>query len=224
MSVTKMAGICSLNPTTLMTILGNKARDPPFNLFILSKFQFSSWISLFFLANWLALILQRIHGIRCCSGATDNENKSQTRTKTPHILKLALSGVTELLRVFSFSGKERYLPYYSPSSIAFSGCFLGRCPGTKQNRVLFLVMRCNFRGFLGIMLWSETIFNQILISNYSMMCYIVDEVYKILLALLGIQSSFPLLFVQVPSCIRAIWICRFLSLIVHQLDYKTLRR
>jgi hypothetical protein len=26
----------------------------------------------------------------------------------------------------------------------------------KQIRVLFLVMRCNFRGFVGIMLWSET--------------------------------------------------------------------
>lgn len=70
MSVTKMAGICSLNPTTLMTI-------------------------------------KRIHGIRCCSGATDNEKKSQTRTTTPQILKLAVTGVTELLRVFSFSGKER---------------------------------------------------------------------------------------------------------------------
>jgi hypothetical protein len=76
--------------------------------------------------------LQRIHGIRCCSGATDNEKKSQTRTKTPQILKLAVSGVTELLRVVSFSGKERYLPYYSPSSIAFSGCFLGRCPETNK--------------------------------------------------------------------------------------------
>ncbi|KAJ6877033.1 hypothetical protein NC651_029917 [Populus alba x Populus x berolinensis] len=89
-----MAGICSLNPTTLMTF-------------------------------------KRIHGIRFISGATDNE------------------------RVFSFSGKERYLPYYSPSSIAFSACFLGRCPETnkmKQIRVLFLVMRYNFRGFLGIML------------------------------------------------------------------------
>ncbi|KAJ6434287.1 hypothetical protein OIU84_017899 [Salix udensis] len=64
-----MAGICSLNPTTLMT-------------------------------------LKRIHGIRCCSGATENENKSQTRTKTPQILKLAVSGVTELLRVFSFSGQR----------------------------------------------------------------------------------------------------------------------
>ncbi|KAG5232610.1 hypothetical protein IMY05_013G0036400 [Salix suchowensis] len=52
MSVTKMAGICSLNPTTLMTL------------------------------------------------------KSQTRTKTPQILKLAVSGVTELLRVFSFSAKR----------------------------------------------------------------------------------------------------------------------
>ncbi|XP_073259957.1 uncharacterized protein [Populus alba] len=70
MSVTKMAGICSLNPTTLMTF-------------------------------------KRIHGIRFLSGATDNENKSQTRTKTPPILKLAVSGVTELLRVFCFSGKQR---------------------------------------------------------------------------------------------------------------------
>ncbi|KAJ6974610.1 hypothetical protein NC653_030661 [Populus alba x Populus x berolinensis] len=67
------------------------------------------------------MTFKRIHGIRCCSGATDNEKKSQTRTKTPQSLKLAVSGVTELLRVFSFSGKERYLPYYSPSSIAFSG-------------------------------------------------------------------------------------------------------
>ncbi|KAJ6757323.1 PHOSPHORIBOSYLTRANSFERASE-LIKE PROTEIN putative (DUF2358)-RELATED [Salix koriyanagi] len=58
-----MAGICSLNPTTLMT-------------------------------------LKRIHGIRCCSGATENENKSQTRTKTPQILKLAVSGVTELFKGF----------------------------------------------------------------------------------------------------------------------------
>ncbi|KAJ6974599.1 hypothetical protein NC653_030651 [Populus alba x Populus x berolinensis] len=53
------------------------------------------------------MTFKRIHGIRCCSGATDNEKKSQTRTKTPQILKLAVSGVTELLRVFSFSGKER---------------------------------------------------------------------------------------------------------------------
>jgi len=66
--------------------------------------------------------------------------------------------------------------------------------------------------------WSETIFNQILVSNCSM------KVYKSLLALLGIQSSFPLLFYQVPSCIHAIWTYWFLSSIVHQLDYKTLRR
>jgi hypothetical protein len=64
--------------------------------------------------------------------------------------------------------------------------------------------------------WSETIFNQILVSNCSM------KVYKSLLALLGIQSSFPLLFDQVLSCIHAIWNCWFLSSIVHQLDYKTI--
>ncbi|KAG6751723.1 hypothetical protein POTOM_043927 [Populus tomentosa] len=87
-----------------------------------------------FFYSLLALIWQRIHGIRFFSGATDNENKSQTITKTPPILKLAVSGVTELLRVFCFSGKERYLPYYSPSSIAFSGCLLGRCPETNKKK------------------------------------------------------------------------------------------
>jgi len=129
-----MAGICSLNPTTLMTFKVTKQGTRPSSYSFCQSFNFQlSWsISLFFLANLLALILQRIHGIRCCSGATDNENKSQTRTKTPQILKLAVSGVTELLRVVSFSGKERYLPCYSPSSIAFSGYFLGRCPETNK--------------------------------------------------------------------------------------------
>ena len=71
---------------------------------------------------------------------------------------------------------------------------------------------------------EETIFNQILVSNCSMMCFIVDEVYKSLLALHGIQSSFPLLFDQVLSCVHAIWNFWFLSSIVHQLDYKPLKR
>jgi hypothetical protein len=83
------------------------------------------------------------------------EQQIMKRRAKPQILKMAVRGVTELLRVFSFSGKDRYLPYYSPSSIALSACFLERCPETnkmKQIRVLFLVKRCNFREFLGIML------------------------------------------------------------------------
>ncbi|KAK6289484.1 hypothetical protein POUND7_001025 [Theobroma cacao] len=49
------------------------------------------------------LNLQRAHGARCCSVAPENEKK----TKTPQILRLAVSGVTELLRLFSSSTKYR---------------------------------------------------------------------------------------------------------------------
>ncbi|GKV40216.1 hypothetical protein SLEP1_g47885 [Rubroshorea leprosula] len=53
--------------------------------------------------NWMAhqspFIPQKAHGARCCSAAPGNGNGS----KTPQLLKLAVSGVTELLRPFSFS-------------------------------------------------------------------------------------------------------------------------
>ncbi|XVF06988.1 hypothetical protein REPUB_Repub06bG0098900 [Reevesia pubescens] len=49
------------------------------------------------------LILQRVHGVRCCSVTPGNENK----TKTPPFLRLAVSGVTELLRLFFSSTKHR---------------------------------------------------------------------------------------------------------------------
>ncbi|XP_021677311.2 uncharacterized protein LOC110662592 isoform X2 [Hevea brasiliensis] len=54
------------------------------------------------------LSLRRIHGIQCCSGAPGNEKWSRvgTKSKTPRILKFAVSGVTELLRLFSFSSKD----------------------------------------------------------------------------------------------------------------------
>ncbi|GMY21033.1 hypothetical protein FCV25MIE_16274 [Fagus crenata] len=45
-------------------------------------------------------ILQRLHGPRCSSTTPDN-NHTKTKTKTPQILKLTVSGVTELLRLFS---------------------------------------------------------------------------------------------------------------------------
>ncbi|GKV40215.1 hypothetical protein SLEP1_g47885 [Rubroshorea leprosula] len=57
--------------------------------------------------NWMAhqspFIPQKAHGARCCSAAPGNGNGS----KTPQLLKLAVSGVTELLRPFSFS-EARY--------------------------------------------------------------------------------------------------------------------
>uniref|UniRef100_A0A2P2JWV1 Uncharacterized protein LOC105111904 isoform X2 n=1 Tax=Rhizophora mucronata TaxID=61149 RepID=A0A2P2JWV1_RHIMU len=51
----------------------------------------------------------RNHRVRCCLGAVDDDsNKTITRTRgTPQVLKLAVSGVTELLRLFSFSNKDR---------------------------------------------------------------------------------------------------------------------
>ncbi|OAY42137.1 hypothetical protein MANES_09G156000v8 [Manihot esculenta] len=54
------------------------------------------------------LTLKRIHGIRCCSGTPGNEKWSrvETKAKTPGVLKFAVSGVTELLRLFSFSSKD----------------------------------------------------------------------------------------------------------------------
>ncbi|XP_073259956.1 uncharacterized protein [Populus alba] len=180
MSVTKMAGICSLNPTTLMTF-------------------------------------KRIHGIRFLSGATDNENKSQTRTKTPPILKLAVSGVTELLRVFCFSGKQRLEKVNNKDrdEITVSGIDdVIMILKSDYENAYFVTDNYLKAGVFTSAIYDEdcifedptikfqdteeeTIFNQILVSNCSMMCYIVDEVYKSLLALLGIQSSFPLLFDQV---------------------------
>lgn len=43
--------------------------------------------------------LTRIHGIQCCSGGAPNAKKNANQT--PKLLKVAVSGVTELLRLFS---------------------------------------------------------------------------------------------------------------------------
>ncbi|XP_044483069.1 uncharacterized protein LOC123209247 isoform X3 [Mangifera indica] len=47
------------------------------------------------------LHLKRIHCFKCCSALPDN------RTRTPKFLKLAVTGVTELLRLFSSFDKDR---------------------------------------------------------------------------------------------------------------------
>ncbi|KAM4108622.1 hypothetical protein ACB094_03G058600 [Castanea mollissima] len=56
----------------------------------------------------------QVHGPRCSSTTPDNNHphsKTKTKTKTPQVLKLVVSGVTELLRLFSssndFSSRER---------------------------------------------------------------------------------------------------------------------
>ncbi|KAA3468494.1 Adenine phosphoribosyltransferase 1, chloroplastic-like protein [Gossypium australe] len=56
------------------------------------------------------LNLQRVHGGArwcCCSVSPENENK----TRTPPLLRLAVSGVTELLRLFSSSAQGNRADY-----------------------------------------------------------------------------------------------------------------
>ncbi|XP_048433117.1 uncharacterized protein LOC125473835 [Pyrus x bretschneideri] len=51
-----------------------------------------------------------IRGIRCSSAAPDNNrNNNSNKRETPQVLKIAVSGVTELLRLFSFSNKASRL-------------------------------------------------------------------------------------------------------------------
>ncbi|KAL2478563.1 uncharacterized protein Fot_47577 [Forsythia ovata] len=47
---------------------------------------------------------RRVHVFRCCSSAPNDKNRE---TQTPRLLKVAVSGVTELLRLFSFTGGGR---------------------------------------------------------------------------------------------------------------------
>lgn len=57
---------------------------------------------------WFRQHLQkRVHGIRCCSTTPDNKEK------TPQLLRIAVGGVTELLRLVSF-GQNRSHPIFSP--------------------------------------------------------------------------------------------------------------
>ncbi|XP_075656978.1 uncharacterized protein LOC142627064 isoform X3 [Castanea sativa] len=61
----------------------------------------------------------QVHGPRCSSTTPDNNHshsktKTKTKTKTPQVLKLVVSGVTELLRLFSSSND------FSSSNIIFS--------------------------------------------------------------------------------------------------------
>ncbi|KAL2478546.1 hypothetical protein Fot_47560 [Forsythia ovata] len=47
---------------------------------------------------------RRVHGFRCCSSAPNDKNRE---IQTPRLLKVAVSGVTELIRLFSFTGGGR---------------------------------------------------------------------------------------------------------------------
>lgn len=77
-----------------------------------SSLPWFKWLSIS-LTHSSPLILQRLHGLRCSSSTPDNnfnKNMNKRETQTPQILKLAVSGVTELLRLFSSS---RYFPFVS---------------------------------------------------------------------------------------------------------------
>ncbi|XP_012089220.1 uncharacterized protein LOC105647661 isoform X2 [Jatropha curcas] len=69
-------------------------------------------------------LFRRIHCMRCFSGTpgpgNGNWRRIDTQPKTPKILKLAVTGVTELLRIFSFSTKDR-VSYEERDEIFVSG-------------------------------------------------------------------------------------------------------
>ncbi|KAA8536968.1 hypothetical protein F0562_029446 [Nyssa sinensis] len=66
-------------------------------------------------------VLQRrtVHGFRCCSVLPNNNKKE---TPTPQLLKIAVTGVTELLRLFSF-GRDRLdtVSYEQRDELSVSG-------------------------------------------------------------------------------------------------------
>ncbi|CAL5379656.1 unnamed protein product [Camellia sinensis] len=53
------------------------------------------------------VIAVRVHSFRCCSNNNNNNNNNKPKpTQTPQLLKIAVTGLTELLRLFS-SGQDR---------------------------------------------------------------------------------------------------------------------
>ncbi|THF95173.1 hypothetical protein TEA_007083 [Camellia sinensis var. sinensis] len=52
------------------------------------------------------LVIARVHSFRCCSNNNNNNNNKPKPTQTPQLLKIAVTGLTELLRLFS-SGQDR---------------------------------------------------------------------------------------------------------------------
>ncbi|KAL9450747.1 hypothetical protein AB3S75_012474 [Citrus x aurantiifolia] len=69
-------------------------------------------------------ILGSIHGVKFCSGTVNDGNKNtNNKTATPQILKFAVSGVTELLRLFSSFDKGRLdrVSYKQKDEILVSG-------------------------------------------------------------------------------------------------------
>ena len=71
----------------------------------------------------MILCFQRVHGVQCCFNTPNNKKNYVSHDReTPQILKLAVSGVTELLRLFSPSDKKRCLLlyyYYAPALSLF---------------------------------------------------------------------------------------------------------
>ncbi|KAL8028775.1 hypothetical protein ABFX02_14G182800 [Erythranthe guttata] len=56
------------------------------------------------LTLYIYVCIQRVGGFRCCSAAPNGKSKGN---KTPQLLKIAVSGATELLRLISPAGRQR---------------------------------------------------------------------------------------------------------------------
>lgn len=68
---------------------------------------------------WIHLIyIQRVHDLRCCSTAPDGKSKE---TQTPQLLKIAVGGATELLRLFSPAAPDRW--FFLEPCCSFYICF-----------------------------------------------------------------------------------------------------
>lgn len=83
---------------------------------------FRSAISLYSIGGlilWIHLIyIQRVHDLRCCSTAPDGKSKE---TQTPQLLKIAVGGATELLRLFSPAAPDRW--FFLEPCCSFYICF-----------------------------------------------------------------------------------------------------
>ena len=95
----------------------------------------------------------QVHGPRCSSTTPDNNHsrsKTKTRTKTPQVLKLVVSGVTELLRLFSSSNdsSSRCVHQSFQFSSSCNGYFpflvLVHCTSTMHVNVIFDSPLLNF--------------------------------------------------------------------------------
>lgn len=127
----RMAGPCSCAwglPLPLPLPI-NRVHYPPSipqNKIIHSSFDFLILVWYFY--------IQRIFGFRCCSSSTA-PNAKPKQTQTPELLKIAVTGATEILRLF-IPAAPRYARLLSPSLSCFMFCSMSLWWVTKKISLL----------------------------------------------------------------------------------------